>query len=279
MQKLTIALCALSICTATTAEPLTEGIEAITRPSEDVTPAFITSGLVAKILVKEGEAVKAGQLLIQLDDAAEQARMEQLRAEVDDKIQIEAAQAKLDQSIVDLKKLEGAGSAATEMEVEHARLQVKIEELTVALRKFEQKQKQREYREKEILVDRMRMYSPIDGMVLRIVVDEGEAAESQAKLIRVVKVDPMELDVPVPLAEARTHLKKGQIAKVIFDEPDGKRTTAEGKIDNIDPVADATSDTLNVKVVLPNSTRRPPGEHVRVVFPVLSEAGGKTASR
>ncbi len=276
MRWLTIFLCVVYVHAHAGAAPA-EGIEAITRPSEDVTPAFVRSGLISKIFVKEGERVKRGQLLIQLDDAAEQAQLEQLKAEADDTLQIEAAQANLEQKKVDLKKLEQAGTAATEMEVEHARLDVKIGELSVALRRFEQEQKRRKHAEAKLQIERLKMYSPIDGTVQRIVVSEGEAAEALSKIIRLVKVDPMEIDVPVPLAEARTHLRKAQTVKIVFDEPGGENQFAEGKIENINALADATSDTLNVKVAVPNPSRRPPGEHVWVIFPPLTDSGKKSA--
>ena len=54
------------------------GIEAITRPSEDVTLSFVTAGRIARVLVKDGDAVKAGQLLVGLDDEAERVQVEQL---------------------------------------------------------------------------------------------------------------------------------------------------------------------------------------------------------
>ena len=50
------------------------GIGAITVPSADVTLSFIQPGRIAKVLVKKGDSVNGGQLLIKQDDAAEQAQ-------------------------------------------------------------------------------------------------------------------------------------------------------------------------------------------------------------
>ena len=61
-------------------------IAAITRPSEDVTLSFVMPGRIAKVLVKEGDEVKAGQLLVQQDDAAELVQLEQLKAEAEDTV-------------------------------------------------------------------------------------------------------------------------------------------------------------------------------------------------
>ena len=57
---------------------------------------------------------------------------------------------------------------------------------------------------------------------------------------------------------------------LVFDS--GKGRSAKGKIINIAPVADPASDTISVKIELPNPTSRPPGEHVKVFFPAAGKA-------
>ena len=253
------------------------GIEAVSRPSEDRTLSFIRPGFVAKVHVKEGDSVRAGQMLIELDDAAEQSQLAQFKAEAEDEIRILAAQADLDQKNVDLKKIEQAAQAggATELEVEHARLEVLIKKWTHQLAIFQKKQAELKYAEAQAQVARMRMTSPIDGRVEIIAVQEGEAAKDLEKVIRIIRIDPLWVEVPVPLAEARTRLREGQVARVTFvDGPDSKRT-ANGKIVRIRGEADAGSDTLNVRVEVPNPDPRPAGEHVFVSFPpVGSQDGG-----
>ena len=70
--------------------------------------------------------IKAGQILVQQDDAVDRARLAQLEAEAQNMTNIEAGKASLAQKKVDLQKLERAASlnAATELEVEHAKLDV-----------------------------------------------------------------------------------------------------------------------------------------------------------
>ncbi len=208
-------------------------ITAITVPCADVTMSFVQSGIIAKVLVKEGDKVKAGQLLIQQDT--------------------EAAEASLAQKKVDLKRLEWAASrgAATDLEVEHARLDVKIA---------------------QIIVDRMCLRSPIAGTIDKIEVEVGEAVQGLADVVRVVKTDPLWIDVPVPLAKGRT-LKFGQIAEVKF--PDTKKKPSKGKIIYISTVADAASSTLRVRIEVPNTLNRPAGEHVRITFPPPKKLGAE----
>jgi RND family efflux transporter MFP subunit len=233
-----------------------EGIAAITIPSADVTLSFIQAGRIAKVFVKEGDQVKAEELLIQQDDAAEQAQLLQIKAKSEDTTQIEAAQASLDQKKVDLKKLEwaaGRGSATT-LEVEHAKLKVA---------KFDHEQDKRKYKESQIRVENMSLKSPIDGRVEKVEVEVGESVNGLADVVRLVNTDHLWIDVPVPLAKGRT-LKLGQTAKVKF--PDADQTPVEGKIIYISTVADAASATLRARIEVPNELNRPAGEHIRVVF-------------
>jgi macrolide-specific efflux system membrane fusion protein len=239
-----------------------EPIEAISRPSEDVTLAFTRPGRVAEVLVKEGDEVKKGQLLVKLDDEAERVRLAELKAKAEDDVRIRAAQAQLDQKTVDYKKLEEAFEkrAVSRWDVEHARLEVKIAELSLELARFEHGQDKGKYEEAKIELARMRLVSPIDGIVETILIERGESADALEDVVRVVKVDPLWIDVPVAVTLART-LKWGQSASLTF--PDAV-TPVEGKVIHIAAVADAASLTLNLRAEVANKEGRPAGEHVVV---------------
>ena len=249
-------------------------IEAVTKPSQDTVLSFVRPGQVAEVLVKEGDAVKAGQVLMRQDDKAELAQMEQLKAQAEDDTQIRAAEAKLAQTRVDLKKTEGARKegAATDLEVDHAKLEVTMAELSLELYQFEQEQAKRKYQEMRLQIDRMRVVSPIDGVVERLLVEPGESVEAAGKIAQVVQIDPLWIDVAVPLAIART-LKRGESNAVAeFDGADpARRSSVNGKIIHVAAVADSASGTLTVRVECPNAARRPAGEHVYVSFPAKKD--------
>lgn len=246
------------------------GIAAITNPSADITLSFVQPGRIAKVHFKEGDTVKAGAVLVQQDDAVERARLAQLEAESQNTINIKAGEASLAQKRVDLKKLEKAAAlnAATALEVEHAKLDVKIAELSLQVAVFEHEQAQRKYDEAKLQIDNMSLKSPIDGSIEKIDVETGESINALESAVRVVQIDPLWIDVPVPLAET-TNLRYGNTAQVEFTGP-GKMSV-EGTVAFIGAVADAASGTLRVRVEVPNKSNRPAGEHVRVVFPSLQK--------
>ena len=97
-------------------EKQAQQFKAIARPSEDITVSSTMPVRVAKVFVKDGDTVKPGQILVQLDDEAERVQMAQLKAQAEDGTRVEAAEAQLAQKKLDLKRILTARekNAATE---------------------------------------------------------------------------------------------------------------------------------------------------------------------
>lgn len=242
-----------------------QSVEAITKPSEDVTLSFVRAGAIAQILVKEGDTVAAGQLLVKQDDTAELVNLEQLQAEAESTVRVEAAQAQLDEKKVEYNKMRDADvkGAVSKWDVDRARLAVEIADLSLQLARFEHTQNGRKRDEAKLQIDRMSIRSPIAGRVEKLFVQPGEAADALEDVIRVVKIDPLWIDVPVPLPRARS-LAVGRPVTVLFGPAQGEST--QGRLILIAAVADAASDTISCRIALPNPAARPAGEHVNVNF-------------
>ncbi|MCP4452509.1 MAG: efflux RND transporter periplasmic adaptor subunit [Planctomycetes bacterium] len=242
-----------------------EAIRAVTRPSADVQLSFVLPGRVALMMQKDGASIQAGDKLVQLDDAVEQVALAQIRAVSQDRTQILASQASLDQKRVDLKKLEKAAAAraVTKLEVEHAKLDVTIAELALKVAMFEHSQANLKLEETLKRIDNMRLLSPIAGVVEQITIEVGECVNAFEPMMRIVKIDPLWMEVDVPLSMAMSLTKKHTV-QVVFPGSDAQTTV--GQLLYISSVADAGSSTLNVRVEVPNKSARPAGEHVRVLF-------------
>lgn len=240
-----------------------DGFEALTKPSKDLLLSFNQTGRVMKVPVNEGDTIRTGQLLVQQDNLAEQANLAQLKAQADDVVRIKAGQAQLDQKRLALKNFQHAFSkgAATQTELDQAVLDVTIAELSLQLADLQHKQDQMKYEEVKCQVDRMQLLSPVDGKVERIAIHEGETADPQSKVVRVVCLDPLWIDVDVPLKFCGD-LKLGQTAQVLYDD---QSKPLAGKIEFIAAVA--VSDTLSVRVALPNAELKRAGDRVKVRFP------------
>jgi RND family efflux transporter MFP subunit len=226
-------------------------------------------------LFKEGATVKAGQVVVRLDDALEQAQYAQILAQSQDTTQIRASEASLQQKKVDLQKIEKAAEhkAATELEVEHARLEVKIADLSLELARFEHSQNQLKLEEAKIRIENMRIKTPIDGRVEEAFIETGESANALDKVIRMVQIDPLWIDASIPLVQA-SFLKPGSTVGVEFPPPN--RVSAQGRIVFIAAVADAASGTIKVRLEVLNPAGRPAGEQIRVICPAGSKVGAGT---
>lgn len=243
------------------------GIRAVTQPRGDVTLSFVQPGRITEVRVKEGDVVEEGQVLICQDDAAEQIQLAQLRAQSENTVEILASEASLAQKRVDLEKLEKAAArnAATALEVQHARLAVRIAELSLELARFEHEQATRRYEEQKVRVANMQLKSPLNGRVERVDVEKGESVNALTDVIRVVQIDPLWVDVPVPLQEA-IGLKVGLVGRIQFLGSADRAMVAEGQVIFVGSVADAASGTLRVRIEVANKAGRPAGEHVLVAF-------------
>ena len=239
-------------------------IEPITMPSQDVILSFVMPGRIDSIPVKQGDRVKTGDLLIKLDDAAEQASAEQLKRQAEDTIKIRYAEAQFDLKKVMLEKMEAAQqkSVATEIEVAQARLEAKSADLSLELARFEKTQAELKYKEVIATLKRMSLLSPFDGLVERIYEQPGVSADRDVKIMRVVKIDPLYIDAPVSRQQS-SRLRLEQAVKVGFHDDSAQQT---GKIIFIASVADAGSDTVTVRVELPNPSLRRAGERVSIDF-------------
>ena len=263
-------LCSLAVSALVLVVPVCAnsdvGIVAITNPSADVTLSFVQPGRIAKVHFKEGDMVKAGEVLVQMDDAVDRARLAQLEADSKNIIHIQAGEASLAQKQVDLKKIEKAAAcnAATELEIEHAKLNVRIAELSLQVAIFEHEQAQKKYEEAKIQIDNMNLKSLTDGSIEKIDVETGESVNALDSVVRIVRIDPLWIDVRVPVAKAR-HLRYGNNAQVEF--ADVEKISVKGTVIFVAAEADAASGTLRVRVQVPNPSKRPAGEHVRVMFP------------
>jgi multidrug efflux pump subunit AcrA (membrane-fusion protein) len=230
---------------------------------------------VAKVFVKDGDTVKPGQPLVQLDDKAERIQMEQLKAQAEDETHVEAAEAQLAQKKVDLTGIEDARrkNAATELELQHSRLEVTISDLSLKLAKFEHSQNMLKYKQAAAQVSRLLLSVPTSEKdkptdtfkVFKVFVDRGESVDRLKEVIRIIKIDPLQIDVPVPETVVESlKLKVKQNASVIF--PNSKGPAAKGTIIYVADEIDAASGTQTVRVEIPNPSGRPAGKKVSVRF-------------
>lgn len=242
---------------------LTEEIQAITRPSADIELSFVQPGKIHEIKVNEGAMVKNGDLLIGQDDTIEMIQYRILTARAKNTTRIEIAKAKLKQKEKDFEKMQFAQKkgAVTDWEVEHSRLDLETALLDLQLAKFEHEQDILKQGEIKAVLDNLHLKSPANGIIEEITVDKGESVKALSPVVRMVTINPLLIDVAVPVSEAKLLKSKQQVSVKYSDG-----TVADGYVENISSVADAAAATLRVRVKASNPTNRPAGERITVSF-------------
>ena len=248
---------------AANAEPL----QGITAPKADVTLSFVLPGRIADVMVKAGTTVKQGEPLVQLYDEPERIKSEQLKMISEDSTKIYAAEAQLAQKRADLNRLKRARvkGAASQWEVDHSALDVRLAELELKSAILEHEQYRRRYEHSLSELARMLLVAPIAGRIEEVSVEVGESIGPLGPVVRVVQNDPLWIDVPVPMTQA-LELSVGQHVWVTFPGGSTSKASPNGRIINISTVADAASETLHVRIEASNANQRPAGERVTVAF-------------
>jgi len=247
-----------------------QDFEAVSKPSADIILSFVKPGRISEVPIKEGDRVRIGALLAKQEDRLELIRVKMLEAQAADETKIKATEAELVQKKKNLAKLEEAlqKGAATDWETDHARLDVETTRIALEKARLDHEQDIRRHQEASIEYDHLHLFSPIDGYVEEVEIEVGESVQAFDPVIRVVQIDPLRVDVPIPVPRANT-LSKNQPAIVTFLPANAQNgaQTVEGKVENIGAVAEAASNTLRVRINVPNPQKRPAGERVTVAFP------------
>ena len=199
------------------------------------------SGEVVEVLVEEGDAVRGGQLLAQLDPSDARLALAEAQAHYDN-IQREYTRT------VELAKHGGV----TDQELENQRYQIELR--TIALERSRQQLANTEVR------------SPITGIVGERSVTPGATISTNTRLFHVLDPDPLLAVIHIPDA-GRQSLRAG--LGVQIQAAGGVR--ASGVIDRISPVVEAESGTVKVTVELDGAGMGAgalvPGSFVTVLVP------------
>ena len=239
---------------------------AVTHPSEERSLGFSFPGIVREVQVKEGERVKQGQVLMKLDDRIEVNNLQSLKLVDDSNLRVDYAQAELAQKKVVLKRLQELAekNAASPTELEEAVLGAQLAETRLRLSEEEAQTKKLEMERQKVKVELMQIVSPIEGVVQRVGMKEGEVTEpgqTNRPAAVVVKNDPLQVEVYLPAAKA-ADLKPGEALEVKY--PGEQESWQKAVIKFLDPVADAGSGLRMLHLELPNPQNREAGRQVSV---------------
>jgi membrane fusion protein, multidrug efflux system len=182
------------------------------------------SGRVTEVNFRDGERVRRGQLLVQLDDQLPLAQVQQAQAE----LSIAQANHKRNQELV-------AQGFISQRSVDESAANLQVAQAKLALARA--------------TAARLRIVAPFDGIAGIGNISLGDYLKDGADIVNIEDLDAMFVDFRLP-ERFQSKLRRGQSALVDLDALPGQRFTAV--VQAVDPLVDANGRSVGVRGCIDN---------------------------
>lgn len=206
-------------------------------------------GILQRIAVEEGQLVKAGDLLAEIDDRSIRAAYEQAKAE------LAVVQAQLDVARLDLKRYQDLRKGqAVSAQMADQQLAT-VQQLEAQLRSV-----QATINARQVDLSYTRILSPISGQVGIRNVDAGNYVRTSdaVSLFSVVQLDPISIEISLPqsrlpeLQLLAQQIRQQHTVPVLAYLKEGAEPLAQGKLSVVDNRVASQTGTIRVKADFAN---------------------------
>lgn len=203
-----------------------------------------TSGRIRTLAARENAAVRAGDLLFEIDSEEFDLRIRQAE------VQLRQAEATFEEQTLFDDRIQDPAVRAERQRILRARSGLEAAELNLEQLRME--------------ALRTRITAPISGRIADVSVVAGQWASAGSPAMTIVALDPIRVEVQVLEGEVG-YLSAGGGARVHFSAFQGE--VFNGRIETINPVVESGTRTARVTVLVPNPQGRIlPGMYARVAL-------------
>ena len=195
-----------------------------------------TSGVALQVLVEEGQAVRAGQVLVRLDP---------------DRASLQVAQ-----SAAQLRKLEANFKRAQQLEAQQMVSANDLDQL-----RYDLENARAVNRLANLELSYTNVVAPISGVIASRDIKPGNFVQINSPIFRIVDASRLEATLNVPEREI-DKLKAGQAVDLTVDALPGKRF--QGTVDRVSPVVDTGTGTFRVVAAFDGGNELQPGMFSRL---------------
>jgi RND family efflux transporter MFP subunit len=226
-------------------------------------------GVVVSVVKDEGNAVKTGDILGQLDDRTLQ--MELIKARDDllvsqNNVKYKEAELKAKGAALHRQQQLHDLGLSTQADLDAAEFEAKAAEYDMHGWEALVESGNAQIHQFEIEIDRTRLRAPFSGVVVRRYIREGQSVAKQEKCFRVSQLAPLLVQFQVPESSARRPERGAMVDLSLLG--DAKRGI-RARVVKVGPIVDPSSDSYNVTAQLagPGIADLRPGMAVRVEWP------------
>ncbi len=239
------------------------------EPHVRVEVSSSAEGVVSEILVKKNQIIKKGDVIARLESKLESATAELRRLQADLESDVDAQVLALQFAGRNLKRVKNLydKKAASFAELDKAKTEHELAEQQLQQAKDRKQQADLEYKRSMADLERKTIRSPISGIVTERYKEAGEHIYFEP-IVQIVQLDPLRIEAFAP-ASFFGRIQEEAMAVVMPELAIGK-SSYSARVETVDKVIDAPSNTFGVVLTLPNADMvLPSGLKCRVRFSAI----------
>lgn len=225
----------------------------VTEAYKDATLSFTVSGRIEAIHHREGDVVKAGTDLVDLEHTSESLEVQRRKLVFEDKSQLQGAKSEADtykKLLESSQKLFDSTGSVSRDELSKMELKAKTAEAEYQRLAISEQREQVEYKLALANLAQRTLKAPFSGTIVDVKLEEGEICEANQPLIELVDIKRGYLNCNIDEPVGR-QLSSGDEVPVSIQAGHGQ-WSGSGKVVFVAPVVDPASGLLRVKIEFDN---------------------------